>query len=371
MKSLTVRFGSRLAGAALLMFLPVQAGAAQIDAQTLLDPLLNSIVPSAEPTLSPRQKEIMRIVRAGDGYVTEELHREFWSGMPFDDRQMANATRVIQQMIAAARGPARNLGYETWLSAKMSLKAGQIVRSPGLPSAIAATKRLSTDGAYRNAASQSVRSVERILSAAASGTPLETANGPIFINLDLIDATLAGIDGGARRLEILLDPQWNAPLELYRHEDVHISTLSPWAFTLETSDLTLAGGRKGTLHSLSRTISDSQVVLISFADYGKGPAGQQVTWLDPTGTAIRNVQASLGSVGARGTVPHGEIWRGLTSATASGTASDATGKVHVSIRNVYLPNHKGFLTFMAVSQVSLFDSQQLLDRLEAQTQVLK
>lgn len=193
----------------------------------------------------------------------------------------------------------------------------------------------------------------------------------LFINEDLITATLAGIEGGAQRWEILVRPDWATPLKYYRYPDVRISTLSPWAFVPETSEITLPGGRRGTLHTVSRTISAKQTVFVSFSDVSKNADAQRLAWPDPAGTAIRNVQASLRSVGATGPVPHAETWRGYISATGSGSASDSDGIVHASIRNVYLPDQKGFLTFMGVSQVSLLDSQSLLDQLEVQTQVLR
>ena len=357
--------------AALLIALPALADVEQASAQSVSGSLTDAPDPPVEPNLSPRQEEIMRIVRAGDGYITEELHREFWDAMPFSDSQMAEAARDIEELTNAAIGPAQRLGYETWLSARMSLEAGRVVRSPGLASAVRATLKASDIPSYRAASQQSMKSVDRILSAAADGTPLVTGSGPIFINEDLIAATLAGIEGGTRRSEILFSPEWKAPLELYRYADVHISTLSPWAFVPETREVTIPGGRKGTLRSLSRTISESRAVSISFADFSNAPAGQQGYWSDPSGTAIRNVHASLEAVGARGRPPYGEIWRGLISATGSGTATDATGGVYATIRSVYLPDQKGFLTFMGVSDVSLLDSQQLLDELEAHTQVLK
>lgn len=356
---------------ALLITVPVLADTGQAYAQSGAKLPRDGVVRATEPTLSARQTEIMRIVRAGDGFVTEELHREFWDAMPFRDNQMVEATRILSDLIGKALGPAQNLGYETWLSAKMSLRAGRVVRSPGLDPAIKATLNASNIPSYRAASVKSVQSVDKILFAAANGTPLATANGPIFINETLIAATLSGIEGGVRRSKILFNPKWGAPLENYRYDDVHISTLSPWAFAHETSEVTLPGGRRGTLRSLSRTISESQKVFISFADFSKAPTGQKVYWPDPVGTAIRNVQASLDAVGAQGKPPYGETWRGLASASGSGTVADATGKLYATIRNVYLPEHKGFLTFMAVSQISLFDSQQIIDQLEIQTQILR
>ncbi len=284
--------------------------------------------------------------------------------------QLNEVKQLMKRLADATLDETRNLNYQTWLSARMSLSAGRIVRSPGLGPAIDAKLNASSLPSYRASASVSVQSVERILSAAASGTPLETANGPILINEDLITATLAGIEGGMQRLEILMNPEWNAPLRHFQYQEMHISILSPWAFSREKKEITTPGGRKGTIYSLSRTVSESKQVLISFSDFSQGLGNQKVYWPDPTATTIRNVQASLDSIGAQGRPPYAESWRGMISATSSGSSVDAEGKTYVSIRNVYIPDHIGFISFIAISRLSLLDSQKMLDEIESQALIL-
>lgn len=311
---------------------------------------------------STRKNEILRIVRAADGYVTEELHQEFWTLIRLESNARSDLSTTIDNLKNDLIGPSARLGRETWLSARMSLRAGKVVRSDGLNQAI----HDASTSVPSEAIAQSIASVDRVLTAAANRTPLRTSDGPIFINEDLISATLAGMEGSVRRLEILLTPDWGLPLEAYEYEDTHVTILAPWPFAHERSELTVQTGQKAFLSDLSRTISPKQMVYVSFS----APIDdRRPSWDDPQGTAIRNIEASLQAVGAASNSVYGENWRGLISATGSGSVEGSGQKLFVSSRSVFVPQHRGFLTFIATSELSLLDSLQLLDELEAQTQL--
>lgn len=327
--------------------------------------------PAKENALTPRQLEIIRIARAGDGYITEDLHREFWAGVPFDPT-VPEARKVLRDLSNAIISPAQKLGYETWVSARLSLRAGRVVRSEGLDASIEEILGASDAPGYRDGALKSITSVDSILVAAANGTPLQTAFGPRFINEDLIDATLAGIEGGTRRAEILFNPVWELPLEYYRYPKAKVAVLAPWAFSPEKSEFTAPNGVTGELLLLSRAISENQNVAIGFSDFSKEVDAGKASWPDPDSTVRRNVEASLRNVGANPIgVTHSEGWRGYSSGVGSGWMADATDSGWVSTRSVYLPEHKGFLFMIAFSGVSLADSQRLLDELETNAQILR
>lgn len=319
--------------------------------------------------LTERQLEIIRIVRNAEGYITKELHKEFWDSLPADAKT-PEAQRILRPTFEAIIGPAQRLGRETWESARLSLRAGRPMRTKGLGAAIEATLSASDEPGFRSGATKSTDSVDRILAAAAYRTPLQTPAGPVFINEDMIETTLAGIEAGTRRMEILVNPVWDVPLKQYRYPKAHVSVLAPWPFAIEQGDLTAPNGVQGTMYTLTTILSDKRMQFISFGDFSAGHKGQQLSWPDPQGTAIRNVKATLDAIGAAGRPPYGTSWREHIAATGSGMIEDADGKMYVTVRNVFLPEKKGFLSFMAISQISLFDSQTLLDQLEAQTQVL-
>ena len=341
-------------------------------AQSVPKPPPFYIAPAEQPSMTARQQEIMLIVRSADGYITEKLHNEFWSSIPFTGSELDQFNELLASTVDKVIGPSQKLGYETWYSAQLSLRAGLVVRSEALDSAIYATLNASNIPSYRKKAQEAADSVDRILTAAAEGTPLQAAHGPIFINEDLIAATLAGIEGGIHRTKILLNPTWDPSLQYFKHPELRISLLSAWPFTPSKSTISLPNGFVSDFYKLEQTVSEAQWAFIGFADYSQAIRLSKVNLSDPTTSVLENVQSGLNAVGATpATSPRAEAWRGYVSAEGSGYFSDGQERGFVSIRSVYLPQHEGFLVFTTVSLKSLSDAQQLLDVLEGQTQILR
>ena len=330
------------------------------------------VTPAQQPRMTERQQEIMLIARNADGYLTEELHNEFWSLIPFAGRQLDEFKVLIADLVEKVIGPSQALGYETWHSADLSLRAGRVIRSDGLDSAIEASLTASDIPTYRAKAQEGVNNVDPILIAAAMGTPLQTPYGPVFINEDMISQTLAGIEGGVRRTKLLLNSNWDPSLQHYQHPDLHISLLSAWPFTPSKSTVTLPNGIISDFHKLEQTISENQWASIGFADYAQAIQTGRVGLSDPTASVLKNAQAGLRAVGATpASSPRAELGRGYESAETSGHATDGKSEAYVALRNVYLPQHEGFLVIVTSSMISLADAQQLLDQIEDQVQILR
>ncbi len=332
-------------------------------------PEIQRILPNT-PRMTDRQQEILIIVRSADGYINEELHGEFWSSMPFVGDELTQFKNLLVELGDDVIGPSQRLGYETWHSADLSLKAGRVIRSEGLDRAIEETQGASDIPTYQEKVRSSSRSVDQILSAAANGTPLETANGPIFINDEVISETLAGIEGGARRTEMLLDAEWDPKPQLYNHPDLHISLLADWPYTPSKSTVTLVNGIVSDFWKLEQTVSDTQWVMIGFADYDQAIRTSRIDLSDPDAMVLKNAVGGLKAIGATAaSVPRAETWRGYHSAEASGHASDGEIDAYVALRSIYLPRYRGFLVVSTVSLNTLSDAQGLLDKVEKRLQI--
>src|SRR3990167_7649839 len=72
------------------------------------------IAPAEQPRMTERQQEIMLIARNADGYITEGLHREFWSSIPFTGKELVEFKSLLNNIVDEAIGPSQRLGYETW-----------------------------------------------------------------------------------------------------------------------------------------------------------------------------------------------------------------------------------------------------------------
>lgn len=367
-----IRMKRKITVTATLLCMLMSATVCEAAAKQAPAPPAISVAPAQEPRMTPRQKEIMRVVGSADGYITEELHQEFWSSMPFNGQESDEFKALLEELAKRVFGPSQEFAYETWKSAQLSLRAGRVIRSEGLDPAIKASFAVSSIPSYRRQIEQAAENTDRILNAAADGTPFDGPEGPIFINEDMIAASLAGIEGGIDRLRLLLNPTWEPSLRYYKHPEAHVSVLAAWPFTPSRSTVTLTTGMISDFYKLEQTVSDSQSQLIAFADYSQGIRLSQVDLSNPTVAVLKNIEAGLKGAGAKPlSVSLAEEWRGYVSARGSGSIVNGQEQAFIALRSVYLPEHEGFLVFTAVSLNSLSDAQSLMAVLEERTQVLR
>lgn len=294
--------------------------------------------------LSDRQKEIIRTVRAADGYIDENLHEEFWSQMPSAFRA-SPALRIQLDDLLLDVGDARQSFLEqSWRSVGESLKYRRIVRTKAYLDAKQAVLKASTNPAYQEKVRESIASAERLLDAAANGTPIDVSEGRTFITNDMIEHILSGIRASEYRYSKLLLPTWDDQLEVFSYPEGHISVLALTPFTLERKVIQSEAGAIN-LVSLSQTVNSRTHTGISYA-------ALRGRYSDPVKSLLSNARAAIGGLGASGRHPYFEKWRGLNSATASGVAQTSEGNFHLTVRVVEVPEINGLLQFIAVSQLS-------------------
>lgn len=78
--------------------------------------------------LSPRQQEIIRIVRSTEGYLTKNLHDEFWRLMP-PEIKTPSGYKMLADMFEEVSEAREDFLRESWVSAQASLRTGKVVRT--------------------------------------------------------------------------------------------------------------------------------------------------------------------------------------------------------------------------------------------------
>jgi len=313
--------------------------------------------------LSPRQKEILRTVISADGYITQDLHREFWNLVPHQILDSDAKVAEYRRLAAGLTGRMMRLDQEYWLSLDSTLSAGRLVRSPGLEQAKQSALNASALPEIRNPVSKSIESGERMLAAVAEGRPIQTAKGLVYVTPEMTKQVLSGLEGSSARFAMLVDPEWHEANREYQYPEAHVSILSPTPFSVEASELGSENGGKIKEIQLSRRVAEGSYLSVGFASYGNA-------WADPDGAAIRTARASLASVGASVSSPISGKWRDRVSATADGKADSSNGPIYVSVRVVEMRDLPGVLIFLAVTDRSAVDGMEMLDRLTDSTQLL-
>jgi hypothetical protein len=308
--------------------------------------------------MSPRQSEIFRVTLAANGWLTEDMYREFWAAVPAADRSNPEVKKFLER----AGGQALIFQRETWESVKLSLQAGRVIKSPGYEAAKATVLSSSTAALAREQVATGIRNAEGFMDAAATRKPFVTARGTVYVTDELVSQTVAGIEASFCRLQQLGNPTWNPKVEERKYADVHVRILSDCPFRREFRDLAVESGKKVRLTMLSYVISEKDQLSVSFI----AVAG---LFAVPEESVARIAQAALREVGIVDVKPIMSRWRGRVSSEAFGTVASSQGNVHASVRVIEAREYQGAWTFVGVSLQSLVDANVRRDSLEASTQL--
>lgn len=326
----------------------------------------NLATPSAAqevpPELNERQHEILRIVRNADGYIDEALHAEFWTPIPEEMRDQLGALmeEVLSGGIADIR---KDFLEQSWVAARASLDAGRVVRPASYIEARDALLNAWDNSGYIRSSRESVEQGERLLEAAANGTPLDTADGKVYITLDMIEQVMDSLDASEERFRKLASPTWDDELREYRYPEARVAILSTAPFTQSKDSITLVNGVEMPSVNLSQTQSEDAYLEVMYA-----PFSFQVS--DPVKVVRGAIEGGMEAIGTSANSPAIENWRGMTSSYGSAHAITSDGSFHVTMRAVFLPDKNALLQFIAVSTLSGADALLRIGELESSTMIL-
>jgi hypothetical protein len=308
--------------------------------------------------MSPRQREIYRITLQADGWLTEDMHREFWAAFPAADR----TNPEIRNLLEKDGGKALMFQRETWESVMLSLQAGRVIKSPGYEAAKATVLSSSMAALAREQVETGIKNAEGLMDAAATGKPFVTARGTLYVTDELVSQTVAGLEASFCRFQQLANPTWSSNVEERKYADVHVRILSDCPFRRKFSDLTFESGQKARATTLSYAISEKDQLGVTFI-----AAGLFAVPEESVARVARGTLSGMGIVEVKNrSSPAGA---GRVSSEGSGTVASSQGNIHVSVRVIEAREHLGAWTFMAVSLLSLVDASAHRDLLESSIQL--
>lgn len=312
--------------------------------------------------LSPRQQEIIRIVRSTEGYVTKDLHDEFWRSMP-PEVNTPSGYKILADMFKEVSEAREVFLRESWISARESLRAGKVVRTPSYINSKESALAASNNPGYHRSMLASIAGAERLLLAAATGTPVSTPDGKYYVTEDIAEKVLSGIDASEFRFGRLIKPQWDAQPREFRYNAAHVSILSPEPFVMERKSVQNADGRIANLVLLSRTLNASSYLNIAFSKAGGA-------FIDPNKSLISIANAALAGAGVTGRPPAALAWQGRNSATAAGFARTSEGDIYVAVRVIELRELNAVVQFLVATDLSAAEAINLRAQLEETTNII-
>ena len=157
--------------------------------------------------LTARQREIIQAVMSADGFITEEMHADFWASAPAQVREDEETRSAFVRLIDRSIASGVRFQRESWASMKSSLEAHRVVKTPGYEAAKKAALNSSPQPQFRQQALMAVKNAEKMIEAAAEGRTFHTSRGPMYITPELVDRVLAALGGSVTRFRRLA-PSW-------------------------------------------------------------------------------------------------------------------------------------------------------------------
>lgn len=329
----------------------------------------------AEADLSARQWGIWEAAFKIGGYLSKEMHAEFWSTMPeagFKNDQDRDA--YIKRLERAT------LGYltfeqEVWNSRKASQEAGQFVQTPAYETAkaeaLAALDEISTQNDWK----ADIKSEDETIKPGAElSLALDPAN-PFHITASMMDQTLADIEKSQARIRKLANPVWAGKPVDQVFPDLHVKILWDGEFTKGAPYQTDLDGKKVDAVAIFYRMSIDKIIVLRFLKLSTGP-------VEPSEDASRTVSLSMETYGIVLPTFHAveSEWRGRMTASGQGAtkvksmaAGEETGEMlTVSSRAVVLEEENAILLISVATQGTKDPTAgQIRERLEEKLQILR
>ena len=322
--------------------------------------LTSFLTPLVFADLSPRQEQILKVVLATDGYLSEELYEQFWGAMPTELVISARVRARFSELLNEQVGEALEFQKETWASTKLSLDNGRVTKTPGYPQAkaqVIANKYVTDADRKRN-----VKNAEDLMIAAANKTPINSARGQLFITPELVLQVLGGLEASFSRLHRLTASSWDPKSQLRTYDEVGVSVLSVDPFTWEFQEIEAENGVSGQLITLMNRVDETEFVGISRIEY------RPLVRMDIQ-RLFDIAKGSLNGIDAVSEEMFGSEWRGLKSVLFSGKSLVGGAEVNYYARVVALPGDEGALLMQAISDRGKMDTAFLLDDLTSKIQL--
>lgn len=299
----------------------------------------------AEPPAKAMQ--LMNEAKVANGYMNKKMHDEFWAEIKKSiapdpsETELKQIESSLQDMILTTAA----FPVEGWKSAKLSLEQKKVVRTPELQRQ---TTLLMAKGLPGIAAA--IASTDKLLEAAATGKPLNHSGQTMYINEEMINQVLDGMQASLSRLTVLTDPVWTDAMQEQSIPQMGLVVLSHEKFSVtrmkeEASSGYMAARNTGTVQE--------QILTINF------PNKPNVNLDEATLNAFNGAVASMGLK----VTPLPTNWRGLKGVTAVMPFEMQGEKSGMAIQAVKRPNTHSVLVVMTMSDGTAADAGLAMDNL--------
>jgi hypothetical protein len=308
--------------------------------------MLSMLAGTSWAETSKRALEIMNEVKVVGGHIDQKTHAEFWSELKKSVQPDPDGSKLKDLENTLKDVTLSNLSFplEGWRSAKLSFEQHKVVKTPEL---VRKTAVLKPQAAFAKA----IASTDQLIEAAATGKPLSRDGRTVYINEEMIDQVLEGMEASASRLAMLVNPVWSTELREQVIPDLGLTVLTQDKFTVSIiKDIPM----KGRMAVRNTGTTQEQIVQVSF-----DPSQNY----DLAKSAKGSCDGALQSIGLPACKSLPTKWRGLTGLNAVVPVTMEGQAYGMAIMALQRPKERAVLTFMTLVKGSPADATLALDDL--------
>lgn len=314
---------------------------------------------SSQAQLTTDQTDIMRIVMSADGYVSEELHKQFWSDIKANGGLANKDLERLDEIINSAFMVALKFQRSVWTSAQLTLQSGVVTYSSDYLGAKRDVILLSAPGTEK-----AIRNAELVIQGGLSKEPIQTSMGPIYVTEELVEKILNNLDASIERARILLSYEWNPSSSERTLNRAHVKIIHQFPFTYEVESLTIEG-RSVDMHLYSTSIDEIDHLIVMWAPMWSLSS-------DGIERALHaGLQRSMKMMGSTQDVHRiFSKWRGNISIAASGSTEIDGTAASFAMKGIWRSDLEGMLYLTYLSDQPEAFSAAYLERFQMQMQLL-
>jgi len=287
----------------------------------------------AQSDLSPKQKELVRSVFNVDfGYIDEKLYNDFWQGKntKINSKDLVTFKKILLF--------SQKHQLQTQLDAKKSIALEKPYFSKTLKKSLADMKKMSY---YKTAYDNTIKYIEH----AASGE-LMVANGQKFyVNIDVIEKVLSGLNASIERIELLFSKTWN-PIFKERVFNKNINVL--WHLPFKKEKVIVDNLNSTTYSSI---IDLDNIVNVTIVE---GSEKRKIDKIS-TNNCIKGISSKVGN--SKPIIVENKF-RGYKNSSTSFKLSDANGGLFVDVKCI---SYKKTILSLVTMSSSAIDGGNIMD----------
>lgn len=302
--------------------------------------------------ITQKQIEIINTVVSTNGYVTKEMHDEFWNEVP------ENIKNNNESLSSYKHNANRSIRFYERLRSESVFNTQDVINKVLLWKTVKYERNrenyLKIHGLNEDEGKKFpfIRDMDNMIDSVLKGRPYQTSQGKIALDKKFFDSILGDLSSLVRRYEILVSPEWDDNGKIYSYTDAHIAIRTLYPFS-KLEPYSTYNKTKNYIISFDSS-NTSTFSFISFDEYPqhKQSNSYEITeyYLRKNGKIVFNIE--------------NDTFRSLDTAKGTSAYEINGERYFITIRVINMKPYNGYVALSTTSRTSAEQSKAFMSYIE-------